>query len=72
MWDSATVPKAILDEDFNLSDEKSQQFLLDFCQDLRKQDFVLDKDVRCWIESFNLFVKSQVSKTLPIKSEEFD
>lgn len=58
MWKAADIGKAVFDPDFNLYQRESQKALLDLCVDLRKQDFVLNEEVRCWIETFAVYVKA--------------
>lgn len=39
-WDSSFIGKAIMDEKFDLSQEKAQMSILKLCKDLRLQEFV--------------------------------
>jgi len=49
-WDPKSIGKAVMDDKFDLSPITAQQSLLKFCDDLRKQDFVRNKKVLCWVE----------------------
>lgn len=70
-WDSFHIGKAILDEQFDLSSEEAQSTMLTFCADLKKQDFVRNGNVNCWIEKFQKWVKLSASKDMPLKPGDF-
>lgn len=51
-WDATYAGKAIMDPDFDLSSEEAQMSILNLCKDLRKQEFVQNGRVNCWLEDF--------------------
>lgn len=51
-WDSSFVGEGVMDPDFDLSPEAAQSSILQLCQDLRKQEFVQNEYVKCWLEDF--------------------
>jgi len=55
-WDPEFIGKAIMDDKFDLSPKIAQKSIMDFCIDLRKQDFVRNGKVVCWIEGFDKWV----------------
>ena len=57
MWKSEEIGSAILDPDFDVSSVDAQQSLLDLCADLRNKEFVLNKEVECWIEGFKVYAE---------------
>ena len=60
-WDRTNMSQPILDVTFNPYSKESQLFLLDMCGDLKSQpkQFVIPGTVSCWLEDFDLFLKSQ-------------
>lgn len=52
MWDPEDIGEVVMDKDFSLSSVEAQQSVLDFCSDLKKQDFVLDGNVDCWLKDY--------------------
>ncbi|XP_072041347.1 uncharacterized protein [Amphiura filiformis] len=61
MWDpdSMSADTVTLDDTFDVSDPKSQQWLMEFCRDILKQPFVNNQyDVHCFID----VVKSHMQK----------
>ena len=59
-----------MDSDFDLSQKESQQSLLDFCIDLKTQDFVSEEIVNCWTDQFSTFL-SGLDKSMPLEPEDF-
>ena len=58
-WDSSDLGKVEMDPNFSLSSKESQQNILDFCDDLKKQDFVLNEKVSCWLkDTFDAWLKT--------------
>jgi len=55
-WDPEFIGKAIMDDKFDLGPKVAQKSIMDFCIDLRKQDFVRNRKVICWIEGFDKWV----------------
>ena len=56
-WDPDIYGKLIHDNDFDMAKPESQEFLFQFCQDLRNTDLLIDNDsLWCWIESFEEFL----------------
>ena len=51
-WNPEFIGKAVMDTKFDLSPIESQKSILDFCKDLKKQSFVKNKNVNCWLETF--------------------
>ena len=70
MWVADFVGEAIMDPDFNASCLRCQTFLLDFCNSLRKQSFVVKDSEDCWFEAFGEFVE-KFNKRLPLNEEDF-
>ena len=58
-----------MDDRFEVNSLKAQQNILDLCQDLKKQKFVKDRQVECWIEQFGKWYESTINKTFPISDE---
>jgi len=52
MWDPIYIGDAIMDENFDLAPKDAQQSLMDFCEDLIERDFILNREVTCWIDQF--------------------
>jgi len=71
MWDPVYIGEAIMDENFDLSPPDAQQSLIDFCTDLPTRDFILNKDVTCWMDQFKVYVETTLEKTMPLEQEEF-
>ena len=55
-WNPDYVGEVIWDETFDISSEANQRSLLDFCDDLLKQEFVADNFVNCWTSDFNAYL----------------
>lgn len=55
-WDPTFIGKAIMDPEFDLSPKEAQNAILTLCKDLRDQEFVKNKNVKCWLESFDLWL----------------
>lgn len=73
IWDPSQIGTAQLSNEFNPSAFEAQKAILDFCIDLRKQEFVLEGEVSCWLEDFDTYVQKQTStQKLPINSVKFD
>lgn len=51
-WDAEVIGTAIMDDNFDISSKKAQESFLKFCADIKDQDFILDRGVKCWIETF--------------------
>lgn len=47
-WDPSYIGEVVLDPDFDLSLKEAQLSFLNFCTDLKTQDFVHDQEVNCW------------------------
>ena len=56
IWDPSQIGTAKLSDEFNPSAFEAQKAILDFCSDLRNQEFVLEREVSCWLEDFNTYV----------------
>lgn len=50
LWDASDLGKVVMDDQFSLSSREAQQNILDFCEDLKTQEFVLDQGVKCWLK----------------------
>mmetsp|Transcript_35748 Transcript_35748/g.54729 ORF Transcript_35748/g.54729 Transcript_35748/m.54729 type:complete len:134 (-) Transcript_35748:579-980(-) len=57
-----------MDEEFDLSSPEAQQSLLDLCEDLKNQDFVLHQEVTCWATSFNAYLNSTFGTPMPLEN----
>ena len=51
-WDSNFIGKAIMDDKFDMGQQEAQNSILRLCEDLRQQEFVVNKNVKCWLEIF--------------------
>lgn len=71
-WDPEFIGKAVMDDSFDLSTEEAQNSILSFCKDLRKQEFVKNENVKCWLEDFQTWVKSTKGKDMPLSKTDFD
>lgn len=71
-WDSNFIGKAIMDDQFDLSQLEAQKSILELCKDLRQQDFVLNENVKCWLEVFEKWVKMTYKKEMPLEPKEFE
>jgi hypothetical protein len=49
-WDPQDLGEVILDDQFVIGSLETQQSLVDFCENLKEQSFVVDGSVQCWIE----------------------
>jgi hypothetical protein len=67
MWDPDFIGTLNFDETFNLNTIESQNYLRQFCKDLRSQDFTIGVD--CWIEDFISWLERS-NKQFP--SRDFD
>lgn len=47
-WDPAVLGELEWDDSFKFAPADSQKELIYFCNNLKEQDFVLNKDVFCW------------------------
>ncbi|XP_072038637.1 protein dispatched homolog 1-like isoform X1 [Amphiura filiformis] len=66
-WDpnQKSTKNVTLDKTFDISDPKSQQWLLDFCSEVRKQPFVnKNHDVFCFIEVVKYHMERPCSENL--------
>ena len=61
-----------MDDKLDLSPVNVQESMLQFCNDLREQEFVGDKNVKCWIENFNQWVQLTRRKEIPLDPLEFN
>jgi len=68
MWKSRDLGQPVLDSKFDPTLPSSQQYLIDFCQALGSQDFVVQGSVKCWIEDFRLHLADQ-SLNLPTSNQ---
>ena len=61
-----------MDSEFDLSLKVAQQSLLDFCTDLKTQDFVAEEFVNCWTDQFQTYLSGlDTPKTMPLEPEDF-
>ena len=48
-WNSKYIGDVVFDKKFNIYEPEAQKSLLDFCDDLDAQKFVVKNTMRCWI-----------------------
>lgn len=76
-WDAEFIGKAVMDDKFDLTPVAAQTSILNFCKDLRKQTFVKNGKVICWLEAFNAWVirttrtRNGRYQQLPLQPAEF-
>lgn len=59
-----------MDPMFNASCLRCQSFLLDFCRELKEQNFVFPNSTECWFEDFAIFAE-RFGKRVPLNEEDF-
>ena len=55
-WDPEYIGEVIWDKNFDLSPIENQQNILDFCEELKRKDFVVKNSVICWTEMFQQYL----------------
>lgn len=55
-WDPEYIGEVIWDQKFDLSPIENQQNILDFCEELKRKDFVVENSVICWTEMFQQYL----------------
>ena len=61
-WDASNLGQVQMDDHFSLSSKEAQQNILNFCEDLKNQEFVLKKNVNYWLkDTFDTWLKAPTS-----------
>lgn len=59
-----------MDPRFNATCLRCQSFLLDFCRELKEQEFVFPNSSECWFDDFATFTE-RFGKRIPLDEEDF-
>ena len=57
-WDPEDRGSLVFDDSFQFSTSEHQEWMLQFCNDLRQQDFYSDENSHCFIESFKDYMET--------------
>ena len=57
-WDIEQLGDVIMDSNFSMSKPEEQQFILQFCEDLRSVEgsFIVKGSADCWFKDFKLYL----------------
>lgn len=73
MWNSEDLGKVEFDPKFDLSSVDAQAYIMFLCGDLKKKTFVENRQVNCWLDKFDDYVrKENASLSLPIQPTDFN
>ena len=69
-WDKTYIGEVIFDDEFDLSPYDNQKALIDLCSELPNKEFVLDRQVICWTDIFNAWLKSKRRDLMPMQDSD--